>query len=269
MRIDWHGHLEIDSLEWSDYWGELQSLPAELQEALDLLKNARDKYFSKGFNSKHAAEYCFRYFYLLSQLLQKNCQMLGGELNDIVLMCRLLNNISTFEIKSTDDEGFLWYVMGKRVSPQVLIDKSYQPEKCLTPQNYCPKYLGLSNGNTQISDYDFAYRVISLTDYYKGVECYYGRGIQVDHVYYPIRQFNERSLIGSGEESIIGKLIRIAKMVVIEDVDLTAACLKQHIEKFRLNCSASAINIDARYSSRILAIANKDYENYLPGQRIC
>ncbi len=189
--------------------------------------------------------------------------------NDIVLMCRLLNNISTFEIKNTDDEGFLWHVMGKRFPPQVLIDKSYRPEICLTSKNYYPEYLGLSNGNTQISDHNFAYRVISLTEYYKGVECYCSKEIQRDYVYYPIRQFNEQSLIVSGEESIVGKLIQIAKMVVIEDVDLTAACLKQHIEKFQLNCGASAINIDARYSSQILAVANKDYENYLPGQRIC
>jgi len=189
--------------------------------------------------------------------------------HDIVLMCRLLNNISTFEIKKTNDEGFLWYVMGKRVPPTILLKKSYRPQICLTPQNYRPEYLGLSNGNIQISHSGSAYRVISLTDYYKGVECYCGRAIQEDYVCYPIRQFNELSLIASDAESIIGKLIQIAKVVVIEDIDLTAAFLKQHIKKFQLNCCASAINIDARYSSQILAIANKDYANYLPGQKIC
>jgi hypothetical protein len=87
--------------------------------------------------------------------------------------------------------------------------------------------------------------------------------------YYPVRKFNHLSLLNSNGKSIIEKLLKVAKLTVIEDVDLTVNYLATHIHEHNLDCVASAMNIDDRYSSQILAVCDKRYENILPGIRIC
>ena len=75
--------------------------------------------------------------------------------------------------------------------------------------------------------------------------------------------------MNSEGKSIIEKLSKIAKLTVIEDVDLTANYLAKHIQDHNLSCVISAINIDARYSSQVLTICDKRYEDILPGIKIC
>ena len=85
--------------------------------------------------------------------------------------------------------------------------------------------------------------------------------------YYPVRKFNHLSLLNSKGQSIIEKLSKIAKLTVIEDVDLTANYLANHIQEHSLDCAVSAISVDARYSSQVLAVCDKKYESILPGQK--
>ena len=189
--------------------------------------------------------------------------------SDVVLLCRLLNNISLFDLESTDDEGELWYIVGQQHSPENIVNQRYNPIYCLDPQNYCPENLIHTNGKTQLSEDRSAYRVISLTDYYKAMSTCVGIDTKNNSYYYPVRKFNHSSLLNSKGESIIEKLSKITNLIIIEDVDLTANYLSKHIQEHNLNCTASAISINKRYSSQVLAFCDKKYENILPGIKIC
>ena len=227
------------------------------------------RYFSKASIRENLSYFDYQMQDYKQWINDTYCKQIDNYQTDIVLMCRLLNNISNFAIYKTDDEAVAWNIMGKKVSPQILLKRSYKPELCLNPQNYYPKNLGQSNGKTQISVTDSAYRVISLSDYYQAVERYNNMETNNNSIYFPTRQFNEDSLLATKDESILNHLVQISKMVVIEDVDLNIECLKGHIKKYRLDCYASVINNDPKYSSRIFAITSEKYKNHLPGQRIC
>lgn len=188
---------------------------------------------------------------------------------DIVLMCRLLNNLSIFDIESSDDEGRLWYISGQQVSPEIIINKKYNPVFCLDPEEYHPENLMQTNGKTTLSENHVAYRVLSLTDYYKAMATCMDMDVSEDMYFYPTRKFNNHCILNSEGKSIIEKLSRISKLTVIEDVDLTAHFLAKHIREYKLNCVASAINVDSKYSSQVLAICDREYEGILPGIKIC
>jgi len=188
---------------------------------------------------------------------------------DTILICRLLNNMSMFDIESSDDEGRLWHISGQQRPPKIIINKKYNPIYCLSLENYRPENLIHTNAKNRLSADCSAYRVLSLTDYYKAMATCIDIDI-VDNSYcYPVRKFNPSSLLDSESKSIIEKLLKITKLTVIEDVDLTANYLAKHIQEHKLNCVMSAINIDARYSSQVLAVCDKKYEKILPGIKIC
>ncbi len=188
---------------------------------------------------------------------------------DVILMCRLLNNISQFDIEHSDDEGMLWFISGQQYSPDIIVSKKYNPVHCLTPEKYCPGNLIHTNGRTRLSENSSAYRVLSLTDYYKAIAFCLGRDINDELFFYPVRKFNENSLLNYTGQSIIGKLSSISKLTVIEDIDLTANYLFTHIKNFKLDIAANAINSDSQYSSQVLAVYNKKYANILPGAKLC
>jgi hypothetical protein len=189
--------------------------------------------------------------------------------SNIVLLCRLLNNLSLFDIESTDDEGKLWYIAGQQHSPEKIINQKFNPVCCLDAKNYCPENLIQTNGKTRLSEDSSAYRVISLTDYYKAMLACIGTDTKDDCYYYPVRKFNHLSLLNSNGKSIVGKLSKIANLTVIEDVDLTANYLAKHIQEYNLDCAVSAVNIDGHHLSQVLAVCDKKYENILPGTKIC
>ncbi len=188
---------------------------------------------------------------------------------DIALMCRLLNNISFFDIEGSEDEALLWYISGKQVNPEVIVKQGYNPVCCLRQEEYHPENLIHTNGKTRLSDDHIAYRTLSLADYYKAIAFSMDRDIVGNKVYYPVRKFNASALLDSEDESILGKLSRNTKLTVIEDVDLTANYLAKHVQNHKLNCAVSAINIAPRYSSQVLAVCDKKYEEILPGAKIC
>ncbi|MCK4998371.1 MAG: hypothetical protein KAS23_02510 [Anaerohalosphaera sp.] len=188
---------------------------------------------------------------------------------DTVLMCRLLNNLSLFNIETIDDEGMLWYISGQQNSPEIVIDQKYNPIYCLNPENYCPENLIHTNGKTRLSADRSAYRVTSLTDYYKAIAACIGMDVTNEVYCYPVRIFNRYSLLDSEGKSIIEELSKIAKLTVIEDIDLTANYLAKHVQDHNLSCVISAINTDSRYSSQVLAVCDRKYEDILPGIKIC
>ncbi|MDD5011086.1 MAG: hypothetical protein PHQ00_03075, partial [Phycisphaerae bacterium] len=188
---------------------------------------------------------------------------------DIALMCRLLNNLSIFDIKYTDDEGKLWYISGQNILPEIIVSKMYNPVHSLCPEKYFPENLIQTNGKTRLSENCVAYRVLSLADYYKAIASCLGMNVGDEMFFYPVRKFNENSLLNSKGGSIISKLLGIVKLTIIEDVDLTINYLIKHVQSHKLNSMVSIINVDSQYSSQILAICDKKYESMLPGKKIC
>ncbi len=188
---------------------------------------------------------------------------------DTILMCRLLNNLSMFHIEKSDDEGKLWYISGQKNSPEIIINKKYNPVHCLNPQDYHPENLIHTNGRTRLSEDCIAYRAISLTDYYKAMSFCLNIDVNDKMFFYPVRKFNADSLLNSDGDTVIGKLSKISKLTVIEDVDLTANYLVKHIQRRQLNLMASVINANSKYSSQVLAVCGGKYEDILPGVRIC
>lgn len=188
---------------------------------------------------------------------------------DVILMCRLLNNISIFDTEHSDDEGMLWHISGRQYSPDIIVSKKYNPVHCLTPEKYCPENLIHTNGRIRLSENSSAYRVLSLTDYYKAIAFCLGRDINDELFFYPVRKFNENSLLNYTGQSIIGKLSSISKLTVIEDVDLTANYLFKHIQNYKLDITATTINTDSQYASQVLAVGNKKYANILSGEKLC
>ena len=85
----------------------------------------------------------------------------------------------------------------------------------------------------------------------------------------PVRKFNDQSLFDDKGQSIVAKLAKNCKMIIIEDVDLTANHLARHIKSHCLDCIASAVSVSSRYSSQVLAVSEKQYKTILPGVQIC
>ena len=166
-------------------------------------------------------------------------------------------------------KAFSRHISGQQNSPEIIISQKYNPIYCLNPENYCPKNLIHTNAKTRLSADCSAYRVISLADYYKAMATCMAMDTAEEFYYYPVRKFNPLSLLNFKGKSIIEKLSKIAKLTVIEDIDLTANYLAKHIRDHNLSCVISAINIDPRYSSQVLAVCDRRYENILPGIKIC
>ncbi|NQU23245.1 MAG: hypothetical protein HQ567_18350 [Candidatus Nealsonbacteria bacterium] len=56
-----------------------------------------------------------------------------------------------------------------------------------------------------------------------------------DTIYVPVRRFDDSAFMLPSGRSLIGQLMGIADRVIIEDVDLTARHLREHLEQFDLD----------------------------------
>lgn len=183
---------------------------------------------------------------------------------DIVLMCRLLNNISNFEIKNTDDTYSITQIAGRGVTPESIAYEKYRPTHCLSHDNFDTNELVLTNGKICLKD-EIIYRSLSLTDYYKGVHCCSCEASPLsDSIYYPTRKFNKDALELPDGSSLLKRLTQVAKLIVIEDADLNGQILAEHFKSFKLdNCRTLEINNSSRFASQIFAIYDKKFDPYL------
>ncbi|MHC4113974.1 MAG: hypothetical protein ACYSSL_01420 [Planctomycetota bacterium] len=183
---------------------------------------------------------------------------------DIVLMCRLLNNISDFEIKNTDDTYSIMEIAGRGVNPASIADERYHPTYFLNPENFDTNELILTNGKIQLRG-DRIYRSLSLTDYYKGIHCSITKDCPLsDFVYYPTRKFNKDALELPDGTSLLSRLSQVAKLIAIEDADLNEQVLAEHFDCYKLDkCRALVINKNSRFASQIFAICDNKFESYL------
>jgi hypothetical protein len=186
---------------------------------------------------------------------------------DIAMICRLLNNVSFFEILETKD----WRVitkLGGSVSalfgkPQtdflpVSAFKTQQASKIKIRINK----VRLDNGKT--------FKHIVLSDYYRGLN-YLAKGAKQYNdksVFYPLRKFNDGALYTFDGKSIFGRLTNLAKLTVIEDVDLSRTILTQHIAEIpHPAIYASEINRQGgANTAAVFCITGEKYKHALPGR---
>ena len=186
---------------------------------------------------------------------------------DIAMVCRLLNNVSSFEIIETKD----WRVIAKLGgNVSALFGKpqtDFLPVSAFKTQQASKlkirtKKVRLDNGKT--------FKHIALSDYYRGLN-YLAQGAKQYNdksVFYPLRKFNEGALYTSDGKSIFERLTSLAKLTVIEDVDLSRTILTRHIAE--ISCPvvyASEINRQGgANTAAVFCITGEKYKHALPGR---
>jgi hypothetical protein len=196
----------------------------------------------------------------------------NGASFDVVLLCRLLNNASHFSIGWVDD----WYQVHKLSAGALSYGDwkkgSFLPHVCLAGNIGTPTGLSASNRRIPLLN-GSSFWQLSLSDYYRGlhllttgVDSTGGAGA----IYFPIRRFNDSSLMLSSGRSALDNLCWMADLCVIEDVDLQAGVLLRHLESHRLGAlAASDVTDRARMrSASLLCVCRREKSTLLPGRRI-
>jgi hypothetical protein len=192
---------------------------------------------------------------------------------DVALLCRLLKNLSEFKLVSSSDWRIIHKLGEDGLSKTLWTDRSFQPHNCLHPDNPSTKNVFLKNSSVSLG-HGKSFKHLSLTSYYKALQLLDGKvtkNISDDNaIYFPVRQFNQASLELPDGKSFLEKLCSFAKLIVIEDVDLTKEDLIQHLAENNLeNVSASHINKHNRFNSAsIFCLCKKEFADLLPGKKI-
>ena len=191
---------------------------------------------------------------------------------NIVLMCRLLNNASRFDVEWMDDQHQVSRFTRKRLSYQRWQSGSHLPHRCLAPEDVRRQDLWVTNARLPLLQ-GHTYSSASLSDYYQGIWLLDNRIPKTmgrHPIFYFARRFSDAVLVDNNGMSLIGKLCRIGMLIVIEDVDLTAQVLRKHLKEFQLDHLAASDLTDRRkmHTSQLLCICDLRYEHALPGGRV-
>ena len=192
---------------------------------------------------------------------------------DVALICRLLNNLSKFKLNFSNNWRVIHKLGEEGLSKTNWLNRKFEPHNCLNPDNLSTENIFLKNSNVSLN-IGKSFRHLSLSNYYKGLQLLDRTDATNDGdtnaIYFPIRQFNPSCLRLPEGNSILEKLCNLAKLVVIEDVDLTKKILIEHLIEHNLeNIIVSHVNRHNRINSaRVFCLCNADFENFLPGKRI-
>ena len=156
---------------------------------------------------------------------------------ELLLICRLLNNFSTFTIEWVDD----WYQVsklgGKKLGYNSWISRDYLPHKALNNTSRSVANIIDTYGKVQLLR-GTTYRQASLSQYFFGLyflrnnafpKCDMSRAI-----FYCARRYNDRCLSLENGESLLMGLCKLAKYVIIEDVDFDYREFHHHCKKSNL-----------------------------------
>lgn len=149
---------------------------------------------------------------------------------DIVLMLRVLDLFSRFDIEKLNRYEIAMLVRRDResivfgadvLSPAELIELGMQNRI-----QHTTKRTRLRRGSM--------FYQLSLSDYFKAIHMTMGGEVDndADTAYVPIRRFNGETLVLSSGRSLIAQLARMSDRIIIEDVDLTAKQVREHIDEF-------------------------------------
>ncbi len=191
---------------------------------------------------------------------------------DVALICRLFNNLSSFRIDSSDSWHVVKRLGGKRFQKPNWVDRDFDPVKCLNPCTERTDKLIASNSQVLL-DTGKTFRQLSLSEYYKGLSCLLGSSKanpNSDPVHFPLRQFNTQCLVLPDGSSAIEKLCGVAKLVVIEDIDISDRHLHDHLKKLRLEhlVASDVSGRTQKHSARLFCLCGKEFSSHIPGRRI-
>ena len=198
---------------------------------------------------------------------ESNCRF------DVALICRLLNNLSEFRVDSSRNWRVIHKLGDEYLGEAAWINREFEPHNCLSRDDLCPENIYLKNSNVLLRG-GRSYRHLSLSNYYKGLQLLSARNASTDDpanaVYFPIRQFNPASLELPDGKSVLEKLCNLARLVVIEDVDLTKRDLITHFIEHNLeNIAFSHVHKHNRINSaQIFCLCNTEFQDLLPGTKI-
>jgi len=192
---------------------------------------------------------------------------------NVALVCRLLNNLSTFSIEWTTDGGEQAVLGAGRPCLSRTPDRVWHPVACLRPRDAHPLRLLVSTGQVELRG-GRSVRQPSLTDYFEALHRLMRYGGQTTDggsaIFLPVRRFNPNALVLEDGSSLFERLCAIADLVVVEDVDLAPPLLVRHLEHHRLAGLAASDATDGRrmHSACLLCVARRDLAPFLPGRRL-
>jgi len=207
------------------------------------------------------------------QWIQQQKLSQGGYKFDVALICRLLNNLSVFELSSSTNWRIIQKLGEEELGKATWLNRSFEPHNCLNPDGLSTKNIFLKNSNVLLK-MGKSFRHLSLSNYYKGLQLLHSRNASnvsdTNAIYFPIRRFNPSCLQLPDGNSILEKLCNLAKLVVIEDVDLTKKKLIEHLVEYDLNdIAVSHVNRHNRINSaQIFCLCSVEFEDSLPGKKI-
>ena len=154
----------------------------------------------------------------------------------IILLCRLINNLSDYRIFGTT----CWYealrLTGKKISKTDWLNGKHHPIKALDTEGNVND-LNIMNSTIRCN-IGTTFRQASLSPYFQAVHEACGMGLlfpqEKTTIFYPLRSISELSLQTFDGKSLIDRLCSLGEFVIIEDVDLSARCLRDHLEKHQL-----------------------------------
>ena len=192
----------------------------------------------------------------------------GQRKHDVALVCRLLNNLSGINVESSSDPNLIAELstVRKRPAPDVV-----HPADCLTGPLPDSRSLVASNARARVNG-GITFRQASLSDYFRGLLRINGNHQVEDDrgLYFPVRRFNEAALLLPDGSSMLERLSVLADLIVIEDVDLHAAVLIEHLKKRKLDHLAASDATDRvrMQSASLLCVSRRELDAALPGRRI-
>lgn len=207
------------------------------------------------------------------QWIQQQELTQGNYRFDVALICRLFNNLSGFELDSSHNWQVIHKLGEEKLGKAAWINRKYEPHNCLNPDHLSTKNIFLKNSNVLLET-GKSFRHLSLSNYYKGLQFLHNEDAPVDGdanaIYFPIRRFNPACLQLPDGNSVLEKLCDLAKLVVIEDIDLTKKDLIQHLVEYDLeNIVVSHVNRHNRTNSAsVFCLCNREFADLLPGERI-
>jgi len=152
---------------------------------------------------------------------------------DLVLMLRICDVFSRFQIEELSFREARALIRRERC--QASIDASTADPARLIEANRLDKLhhrlwrSPFRNGTV--------FHQFSLSDYFRAVKAILDGGAAgvEGMIYVPIRRFDETALVLPSGRSLIGQLMAMTDRILIEDVDLTASRLREHISLFGLS----------------------------------
>lgn len=187
---------------------------------------------------------------------------------NLALVCRLLNNLSRIEIEFSSDPDVIAKLstVRKRPAPDII-----HPADCLAGRSPDCRPLVASNSRIRLRG-GTTFRQASLSDYFRALYriLHGSQEAGESAVYFPVRRFNEEALILPDHSSMLDRLCQLAGMAVIEDVDLHAEVLIDHLKKRGLDHLAASDATDRlrMQSASLLCVCSRELETALPGRRI-